>query len=76
MQSGRLAGAGLDVFEQEPLPDDSPLWDLDNVIVCPHISGLTEHYDDRVIDTFVANLQEYMAGKPPSLHRVDLTRQY
>ncbi len=64
LQRGWIAGAGLDVFEKEPLPDDSPLWDMQNVILTPHVSGMTAQYDERAIDLFVANLRRYLAGEP------------
>ncbi|MBL8130381.1 MAG: D-2-hydroxyacid dehydrogenase [Anaerolineae bacterium] len=60
----RIAGAALDVFEQEPLPADSPLWQMDNVIISPHIAGLTSRYYDVVLDLFSTNLQRYAAGEP------------
>jgi phosphoglycerate dehydrogenase-like enzyme len=59
-----IAGAGLDVFEEEPLPSDSPLWSMPNVIISPHISGFTPHYDDRAIDVFVENLRRYLNYEP------------
>lgn len=64
LKKGWLAGAGLDVFETEPLPDDSPLWGMENVIMTPHVSGFTPHYDDRATDIFVENLRRYLAGEP------------
>lgn len=63
LKKGWIAGAGLDVFEKEPLPADSPLWSMDNVIISPHVSGFTPHYDDRAIDLFCANLGRYLAGE-------------
>jgi phosphoglycerate dehydrogenase-like enzyme len=57
-----IAGAGLDVFETEPLPSDSPLWSLDNLIISPHVSGFTPHYNDRATDLFAENLRRYLAG--------------
>lgn len=63
LQRGRLAGAGLDVFETEPLPASSPLWAMNNVIITPHISGFTPHYDERAVDLFVTNLNRYLAGE-------------
>ncbi len=63
LQRGWIAGAGLDVFETEPLPDDSPLWGMQNVILTPHVSGMTAHYDERAVDLFVANLRRYLAGE-------------
>src|SRR5690606_32413665 len=47
LQEGRIAGAGLDVFEKEPLPDDDPLWGLETVLLSPHVSGFTPRYDER-----------------------------
>ncbi len=64
LKKGWLAGAGLDVYEEEPLPEDSPLWELENVILTPHISGFTPHYDERATDIFVENLRRYLAGEP------------
>ncbi len=63
LKKGWLAGAGLDVYEEEPLPEDSPLWELENVILTPHISGFTPHYDERATDIFVENLRRYLAGE-------------
>lgn len=64
LNRGWIAGAGLDVFEKEPLPADSPLWKMDNVLITPHVSGFTPAYDDRVTDIFVENLRRYLAGEP------------
>ncbi len=63
LKKGWIAGAGLDVFETEPLPTDSPLWQLDNVIISPHVSGFTPHYDDRATDLFAENLRRYLNGR-------------
>ena len=64
LKKGWIAGAGLDVFETEPLPVKSPLWSMDNVILSPHVSGFTNYYDDRAIDLFNENLGRYLAGAP------------
>jgi phosphoglycerate dehydrogenase-like enzyme len=64
LKKGWIAGAGLDVFEEEPLPNDSPLWQLENVILTPHVSGFTPYYDERAIDLFAENLRRYLHGKP------------
>jgi phosphoglycerate dehydrogenase-like enzyme len=61
---GWIAGAGLDVFEREPLPQDSPLWEFSNVIITSHIAGLTPHYDERALEVFQENLRRYQAGEP------------
>jgi phosphoglycerate dehydrogenase-like enzyme len=64
LKKGRIAGAGLDVFETEPLPEDSPLWTMENVIISPHVSGFTPSYDERAVDLFTENLRRYLAGDP------------
>jgi phosphoglycerate dehydrogenase-like enzyme len=64
LREGWIAGAALDVFEKEPLPPDSPLWDFENVILTPHISGGTEIYNRRATEIFAANLRRYLAGAP------------
>ncbi|MFP4222757.1 MAG: D-2-hydroxyacid dehydrogenase [Phycisphaeraceae bacterium] len=64
LQAGHLAGAGLDVFETEPLPPESPLWRMENVIVSPHRSGNTPHYHERVGEIFLDNLARYLEGEP------------
>lgn len=60
----RIAAAGLDVFAAEPLPPESPLWRLDNVIISPHVAGCSPRYDDYVFEIFAANLRRYLAGEP------------
>jgi len=70
-----IAGAGLDVTEKEPLPQKSPLWGMENVVITPHHSGWSEKYMDRAIDLFCLNLKAYLANKPlPNL--VDKKRGY
>jgi phosphoglycerate dehydrogenase-like enzyme len=59
----RIAGAGLDVTDPEPLPKESRLWDFDNVILSPHISGGMEDYMVRAADLFCENLRRFMSGK-------------
>lgn len=59
-----ITGAGLDVFSTEPLPVDSRLWELPNVILSPHISGITEDYASRVTELFSRNLKLYLDGEP------------
>jgi len=63
LKEGWIAGAGLDVFEKEPLPMDSELWDLENVIITPHISGGTPRYAERLADIFCENLSRFLEGK-------------
>ncbi|MFC5731963.1 D-2-hydroxyacid dehydrogenase [Cytobacillus gottheilii] len=77
LRDKKIAGAGLDVFEKEPLDENSPLWELDNVIITPHTAGSTEHYDQRLIrDIFLPNLKQYLAGEDPSINLVDYKKGY
>ena len=64
LRSGHLAGALLDVFEHEPLPADSPLWTLPNVIVTPHAAGHSDGNAARVQQMFLDNLERWLAGQP------------
>ena len=75
LQSGQIAGVGLDVFEQEPLPADSPLWQMPNVIITPHVGGMASNYNDRLIDLFAKNLHNYLAGQP-LMNQVDREHGY
>jgi phosphoglycerate dehydrogenase-like enzyme len=75
LREGWIAGAALDVFEQEPLPADSPLWTLEDVIISPHVAGFTPHYDDRATALFAENLRRYLAGEP-LLNQVERGREY
>ena len=77
LRTGRIGGAALDVFRQEPLPADSPMWDAPNLIVTPHISGnMTLRWTmDRVVQIFTDNLERYGAGEPLT-HTVDPGRGY
>ena len=64
LASGRLAGAGLDVSDPEPLPPDDPLWDLPNVIISPHTSGASDGTTARVAEIFLDNLGRFVSGEP------------
>jgi phosphoglycerate dehydrogenase-like enzyme len=70
LREERLAGAALDVFATEPLPMDSPLWDLPNVLISPHTAALSVHENERIVELFVENLGRYLAGEE-LLSRVD-----
>ncbi|MGQ9728235.1 MAG: D-2-hydroxyacid dehydrogenase [Candidatus Fervidibacter sp.] len=61
---GHLAGAGLDVFEEEPLPPTSPLWRMPNVIITPHVGGLSERTRQRIFERFLDNLRRFLSGEP------------
>ena len=75
LDSKKLAGAGLDVTDPEPLPNDHPLWKYDNVIITPHISGTGGEGREKVINLVVENLRRYQAGEP-LLNVVDMSRGY
>ena len=64
LQSGQLGGAALDVFEQEPLPKESPLWDMPNVLICPHSASTSDRENGRIVEVFCDNLRRYLDGKP------------
>jgi len=64
LQEGWIAGAGLDVFETEPLPEDSPLWKMKNVIITSHYAGRTPRYQEGAMTVFLDNLRRYKAGEP------------
>ncbi len=64
LRDGRLGGAALDVFPEEPLPANSPLWSLPNVIITPHIAGNSPRYDERAVQLFAENLRRYLDEQP------------
>ncbi|HET9308766.1 MAG TPA: D-2-hydroxyacid dehydrogenase [Candidatus Sulfotelmatobacter sp.] len=64
LRGHRIAGAALDVFEREPLPADSPLWTVENLLITPHAAGLTDKLWHRHYDLFSDNLHRYLAGEP------------
>jgi phosphoglycerate dehydrogenase-like enzyme len=75
LETGRLRGAALDVFEQEPLPGGSPLWARQDVLVTPHVAGFHKSHWDVVIATFSENLRRFTAGEP-LVNRVDKKAGY
>ncbi len=75
LKSREIAGAGLDVFEEEPLPAESPLWELSNIIVTPHNAGSTPEYFNRAVDIFCDNLKRFLHGEPLT-NVVDKKRGY
>ncbi|HXF64855.1 MAG TPA: D-2-hydroxyacid dehydrogenase [Caldilineaceae bacterium] len=68
LQAGEIAGAGLDVFEIEPLPADHPLWDMENVIITPHMAAASPHVAPRRLGVVKENLRRFAKGEP--LHNV------
>jgi phosphoglycerate dehydrogenase-like enzyme len=64
LQSGQIAGAGLDVTDPEPLPKGHPLWQMENVILTPHTSGHSPHSDRRMLELLCENLRRFAAGEP------------
>ena len=67
--------AGLDVFDEEPLPPSSPLWDAPNLMISPHSSPSQDRYFDMVFDLFLENLRRYVAGTPLR-NVIDLAKGY
>jgi len=68
LQSRRLGGAGLDVFDREPLAADSPLWRLDNVLITPHLGGMSDCYDEQLLPLVLDNLRAFAAGQYDQMH--------
>ena len=64
LTAGKIGGAGLNVFEHEPLEASSPLWDMENVILTPHISGANRGYMDKACELFAENLKRFAANRP------------
>ncbi len=75
LRSGHLGGASLDVFEEEPLPESSPLWEMPNVIVSPHSGSTSDRENGRIIDLFCENLERFLRGHP-LLNVLDTNRLY
>ncbi|MDR0268342.1 D-2-hydroxyacid dehydrogenase [Paenibacillus sp.] len=76
LNSGQISGAALDVFEEEPLPSDHPLWVMEQVIITPHVAGSNDRYTERVVDIFTENVKAYAQGKNPPRNLVDYGRMY
>lgn len=64
LQAGQIGGAALDVFETEPLPTDSPLWDLPGLLITPHVGGYSDIFTDQVAPFLLANFANWEAGRP------------
>ncbi len=75
LQFGHLLGAGLDVFEEEPLPESSPLWTMPNVYVSPHSGSTSDRENSRITELFCRNLECYLRGEPME-NQLDMQRLY
>lgn len=75
LKEGVIAGAALDVFETEPLPADSPLWGMENVIITPHVAGLSPQYMQRASAIFYENIRRFRNGEP-LMNAIDLAAGY
>jgi glyoxylate/hydroxypyruvate reductase A len=64
LRSGRIKGAALDVFAVEPLPTDSPMWELPNVLISPHSASTVSAENGRIVDIFLDNLGRFLEGRP------------
>jgi phosphoglycerate dehydrogenase-like enzyme len=73
LEAGEIAGAALDVYAQEPLPKDSPLWQTRNLTVFPHLGGYSEGYEDRAMPTIAGNLTKYLADD--SRNMINIVRE-
>jgi D-2-hydroxyacid dehydrogenase (NADP+) len=67
LEAGKIAGAGLDVFSQEPLPSDNPLWHTKNVTIFSHLGGYSQGYEDRAMPTIAGNMAKFLSGDLKSM---------
>ena len=73
LRARKIAGAGLDVFEEAPLPPSHPLWNMDNVFITPFIGGRSDHYEESIMSIIEPNLQSFLAGREDAMiNRVPL----
>jgi len=70
LREGRIAGAALDVFQTEPLPPDSPLWNLPNVFITPHVGGYVVEYEDFIMPLIVDNMRLFLAGRRSEMKNI------
>ena len=75
LRKGKIKGAGLDVFDEEPLDKESPLWQMENVVITPHVGGLLPHYFKEAIALFEENLKRFLSGRE-LLNLVDKKKGY
>jgi len=76
LQNKKISAAILDVFEKEPLPADSPLWSMENVILTPHVAGVSPLYMERAVEIFRHNLSVYLGNGQSYTNLVNLSRGY
>jgi phosphoglycerate dehydrogenase-like enzyme len=67
LKNKKIAGAGLDVFNEEPLPKDHPFWGMENVIVSPHVAGMSNIYAEQLLPIFEENLRRFLKGERRNL---------
>jgi D-2-hydroxyacid dehydrogenase (NADP+) len=70
LRQRRIAGAGLDVFQTEPLPADSPFWDLPNAFILPHLGGYTSEYEELIMPLIVENMRLFLAGRQSDMQNI------
>ncbi|MBK0348195.1 D-2-hydroxyacid dehydrogenase [Aerococcaceae bacterium zg-ZJ1578] len=76
LDTKQINAAALDVFEVEPLPETSPLWQMENVLIMPHRAGISDFYHSRILDIFAKNYREFINGGVPSHNRLDYQKGY
>jgi phosphoglycerate dehydrogenase-like enzyme len=76
LNNGQIAYAALDVFEEEPLPKDSPLWHMENVLITPHISGLTPKFKTKLMNIFLPNLKSFLSENTLVKNNISLSKKY
>ena len=76
LDSGKLKGAALDVFEEEPLPEDHPLWEYRNVMIMPHVAGNDVRYNEKALKIFGENLRAYVDTGKPAINLVEEAKGY
>jgi len=76
LRAGRLAAAALDVTSTEPLPNDSPLWDVPNLLITPHVAGGTQFEASHILEIFAENLGRFIRGESPLRNQVDKARGF
>jgi D-2-hydroxyacid dehydrogenase (NADP+) len=70
LRERRIAGAALDVFQTEPLPPDSPFWNLPNVFITPHVGGYIAEYEDFIIPLIIDNMRLFLAGRKSEMANI------